>query len=462
MRVRIDPALHDWAIAPRPDSCADDRRALIQAVNHNADRLGTATLEPDPATPLIATGHQAFLWHPGILAKDIALRAAALRFDAQCFHLIVDQDVHEAWHAEQPVVQGDTARVERLELATTTAAVPTGQQPPADITPNALPQIDDALIDAPPTRTLAEQLAVVLDWLKQPIVEAIPIAFTSDLARLPAFHRLVDAMLNDPVGCVEAYNTAVKAHPEARAQPLARRDDRVELPLWSLAWLKPRTRVYADPGNPGTPLDASGQPLDRGTLAPRALAMTALLRSALVDLFIHGLGGAKYDRITDHWLEHWAPSPLRQSRSGIDLAPATAVSADLHLDLPVPVASPDELRHATWLAHHLPHNLDRRLPANQTDPALVKRKADILQHMDDDRDPKRRATLFAELHAINDRLAAEHPQPLRDAQAQLQRARAGIHNHDIATKRDWPFPIYPQPKLQALADAIASTTRLPA
>src|SRR3954470_7582526 len=46
----------------------------------------------DDAQPLLATGHQTELYHPGVWVKDVLLDSAARQLDAQAYHLAVDTD----------------------------------------------------------------------------------------------------------------------------------------------------------------------------------------------------------------------------------------------------------------------------------------------------------------------------------------------------------------------------------
>ena len=45
-------------------------------------------------------------------------------------------------------------------------------------------------------------------------------------------------------------------------------------------------------------------------LAPRAFLMTAIARLACCDLFIHGTGGERYERVTEAWVARWLGLPL--------------------------------------------------------------------------------------------------------------------------------------------------------
>ncbi len=475
MRLHLDPPPSPAAPwSPRSPQAADpaSREALLQAAHQNAHRLGTAApASLDPALPLLATGHQAYLWHPGILAKDLALQAAADRLKAQPLHLIVDQDVHDVFSVQHPQITDAQLYVQTTHLQRsrtregnqdpTPANTPTGCQPPAELIPPPWPVLQEALTHAENglvnTANRAEQAAVLLHHLKQPYAGNIPIVFTSDLATLPAFTQFVQRMTRDAHACVAAYNQAARAMPQAGITPLLQTREQVELPLWSVSWNQPRRRVYAD--DQGLTDDA-GRDIDPASLRPRALALTALLRTALIDLFIHGTGGALYDQITETWLQNWRPKEAHGLQPwdpppAATMAAAAAVTADLTLNIDVPAATPAELRRAVWHRHHLPHNIDRVL--NSPDPhdqALAARKHAVLDRMSEDRDRQRRAQLFAQLHAINDELVSRHPRLIQQADETLDTARKGLANRHLLAKRDWPFFLYPPAQLHALSQAI--------
>ncbi len=462
MHWLIEPPIDRWQLQPSaPDPTT--RAPLAQRSAHHASRLNTGQ-PPHPATPIIATGHQAWLWHPGILAKDVAMIHAASRLNAGALHLVVDQDTHPALRLELPVIHDRRIAVETIELATTAQDVPTGCQPPADASAIAktladtrqrlgatlavdLTPIEAAFTDLPPSQTLAQQITAAITRLRRPFIDTpIPVLFATDLPTLPPFQSLLDRLLNDARACAQAYNTAAAQRPNAHVATLRVEPDRVEAPLWALQWNKPRQRVFIDladsppiftldngqPINPNPQTPSPDHP-DRYTPAPKALLMTAVLRRYHCDLFIHGRGGDAYDRVTEDWWQHWL---------GETLAPMAAVSADLTLNFNAPVNNEQKLRHAQWHRHHLPHNIDRQAPAGAAEIALVKEKRDLLGHMDDDRDRDRRAAAFKRVRQINLALARSHPRLLAEAQERVERARVGLANRRTALKRDWCFAFY--------------------
>ncbi len=450
--VRVEPAMSSWSVNENPQH---DRAALIERINTRAKRLGTATLDLS-GTRLIATGHQAQLWHPGILAKDIALSLAAERLGTQRLHMIVDQDANEAWRLEAPFVDGDELKVKSVLLADQKPGVPTGFQPPAEVSQlkDRLAGLDSgltgvlegALDNLSGCDTLAEQIAVVLSRLKKPYAGAVPVMMVSDLAGLAVYESALSRMLNDAHRCATLYNRAVADHPQAGMTPMVVGRELVELPLWAVRWNETRQRVFVDMAD-SVPLFVydDGEPIDREavTLLPRALLLTAVMRRFFCDLFIHGTGGLVYDKVTEAWWETWA---------GEALSPMAAVTADVFLDLGAPVADRAELDRVVWRMHHLPHNLDRVLSLNGE---AVQRKRELLEHMDDDRDKIRRRTAFRELHQVNRELGEQNPQAMASARRALDMAKAGVGNARIARRRDWCFALYPPDSLHALCAVLA-------
>lgn len=444
MRVVVDPPFDQWRLAAR-----------------RGDR------------PVIATGHQAWLWHPGILAKDIAMAVAAERLAegaARRVHLVVDHDVHETMPLTVPVTRGDRLETATMRLGDSWAMVPTGCQPPVKVKETleslhaARKRLGAALsVDLQPListfeavgdghGSLAEQITAVTVELMRTYVGDVEVAYSSRLLAQLDAAPLVDRMLREAARCVRAYNAAVSATPEAGVARLSVEPDRVELPLWQLDWGRPRRRVYADLAVPEDPVlvDEAGNELGRDDcqLAPKALFLTAVMRSRFCDLFIHGLGGGVYDRVMEAWWTGWT------GESAESLAPMAVVTADLRMEFAAPVADRAELTRAQWYRHHLPHNVDRVLAPGSVDGPLVAEKRRLLAHMDDDRDAGRRWGAFRRVHAINAELVAEHRQAVDEAEARLRRAQVGLHNAVIARRRDWFFGLYPSSALAELRRAV--------
>lgn len=436
------------------------------------------TLKPATASQgrgaVIATGHQAWLWHPGILAKDLA--AVSLAAGGRAVHWVVDQDVHPALGLDVPVLTADGRLIaEHLELGRQLPDVPTGgcePVPPEDVVRKLDAYVERCstanrrvLVDLSTVRraweagggesSLARQVAGVVQRMRlqvDPSLSSLEIRFVSELVGENAFVELVRRMRGEAENCVRTYNRAVAEHPGAGIGPLRVERERVELPLWAVAKAKPRQRVFAEiVGSGAADLvleDGRGVEEAGYTLAPRALALTATMRGGgLCDLFIHGKGGGVYDHVMEAWWSAW---------TGQSLAPMAVVSADVHLDLEAQTATLADVRRAVWRAHHLPHNLDREL---NLDGQTAARKAELLATMDQDRDPRRRWRAFAEIHRINSDWAREYADETDQARRAVDRARLGVANAATAGRRDWCFGLYPRKMMADLAASVADRLR---
>ena len=494
--------------------CTGGERDAAGSASSLLEICGYAPL--DSYRPVIATGHQTWHWHPGILAKYFAAVEVAKRVGGQVLNIWIDQDPTPALHLEVPVEEVGRLSVDTVELADLPVDVPIGVLPPVDVnqivealgmkqtsrvgggpeSPQATYLATDlkplieawqgAASNASPWHgkgggisetlaksTLADQVGDVLLQLMRPYTGPIASVKASQLMNTPQAHGWIDRMMSDAPSCVAAYNTAARRYPEARVATLRVELDRVdgpprvELPLW---WIgknpaRPlRQRVFVELGqDPPRLILEDGQPvtwpvghiqshtrIDGLGLAPRALLLTALVRTYFCDLFIHGRGGGHYDQVMELWWEGWLGS-------NVQLAPRVTVSADAYLPFDAPVVDEYALQRAQWRVAHLPHNVDRALDIsvlNADERALINRKRDLLTHMNDDRDRGRRFEAFNEIHQINAKLAHAHSGLLEQAQRELDRCRLGVMNRTVAGKRDWCFGLYPPSQLSQLQELV--------
>lgn len=389
----------------------------------------------------VGTGHQARIWHPGILAKFLAVRAVCTRFDALPLHLVVDQDAHkDALTLELPWHDGNRLKMHTVQLAPCISDVPTGWQEPVNPAvirtslhrAGAPQQLIEAFTSPCNCRSLAEQLATVLQRLIRPWAGWMPILFASELGRIFDY----DLLLGDARACAQTYNAAIALQPQATIASLRIEPQRVELPVWAIAWRRPRRRVFADLTGQPRWVFGSGEPVNRNIfgLAPRALLMTAIVRQYVCGLFVHGTGGVKYDQVTQQWWESWR---------GQRLAPITLATADLMLEFGVPLADRAALHHAVWYRHHLPHNIDRALGSEDSQKRLLFRVKD--------------RAAFEQLHRINESLVAANPHLITEADRELERAQVGLANAKVANKRDWCFPLYSHERIDQMRDMIYRT-----
>jgi hypothetical protein len=409
--------------------------------------------------PLVATGHQTLLWHPGILAKYLAVNAfAGAREACGVAHLIVDQHTGNFGRLDVPVRRDDGSLAARtVRLTAARAGVPMVDHPPF-AAPEGFGGLAAAIpsVEAGVQRILravaahsdqpnaARQMAAALDDLMSPWVMPMPGVGSSDLMGTSLAAALLEAMADDPRRCAAGYNAAVRSVPESGIPELGVTADTVELPLWRLG--PDGRREHAHDGDVRRCLEAGCGCMEGACrLLPRALLLTALVRVGMCDLFVHGTGGANYDRAMERWLEAWL---------GIRPAPIAVVTATLRL--PLDGAGPEarELEaalHAARRAWHDPQTAGAG--TGGVSPGAAKQA--LLRAIDDaPRRSRQRNALFLGMHdqlaVLRDRHAAGLARA-RDAAAAMRRQ---VDEAPVAGRRDWPFPLYPKEMIDALADEV--------
>ncbi|MFT5424766.1 MAG: hypothetical protein ACI89L_002566 [Phycisphaerales bacterium] len=442
----LDPPAADWA-------------GLIRNASPNAraerfrEQLGLPS-----TTPLIVTGHQPIVFHPGILAKYLAADALANATGGSTAWLVADQDTPDVFTLRRPA-RADTGELQTQhhklsEEPVFTSVAVASQKPiaaPARLAP-PFDRVSEAFAAHAGAPNLAAQAAMAVRDLLSDLrgdgpadrSGPPPLFFASRLHETDLFNEIVDAIGRDPARCVRTYNEAASAFPGAHLRALGARQtpqgrspegEDLELPLWRI-----------EPGQPRVPVFASQlAQTPRERLAPRATLLDGLVRLAGSDLFIHGTGGTKYAQATDAWFAAWAPVDGCGA-----LAPAVTATASRTIDTGEPLTTRAQADHAVWAAHHARHT-----PTMLDDPQRATHKAELLRVIEaaPRRSPER-AARFAELTALLDEARRAHADAIRALDHEATSARARAAEHEIAADRTWPFPAYPDQTLHELAASI--------
>lgn len=429
----------DEAIAGLAESAGRRERlphALADAVR--STRLAWWRGEPDRG-PIVATGHQASLWHPGILVKFLIAERLADRLGGRPLHLLVDQDQNHLTPLEYPAVAEDrTLTLARLPLEEPDLSAPIGRRRcvrvDADAPPDAaLPDVGTgvaaiaaALRQFADAENAAEQCERAIAALASRWLGEMTLVRATTLLATPVGLWILDAIAESPHRCLDAFNSAIRERPGA-ARPLRLEADRIEAPLWRLGGVgEARQPVFLPLGDP----PARRRELLREEaiatpprLAPRGLLATGVLRLA-ADLFIHGRGGWVYDLATERWFGGWL---------GAELAPMAMASADLRLPLAEAGAATPPPR-SPW------HD-----PFPGSERGRSERKSEWLAQIEGL--PRRSAARRIAYRAMQQAISLERrvrglaPPPRRpDAAA-------------IAARRDWPFPLHPTASIDRLAES---------
>lgn len=314
----------------------------------------------DDVVPLVATGHQTELYHPGVWVKNALIDAAAKKLDGAAMHVSVDTD--EPKHLSLRWPGGSAPLSDRpaaanwsgLLDAPSSAHIQGVKQKIEQVSHNwsfqpVVGEFLDSLASRirEPGAMLAASLAHCLHALDQGLSLNLQTALFSPAALAEpylvfAYHILAHAaeFSNDYNASLEAYRVANHIRTPGRPMPnLNASDDECEVPFWlddlssgeryRAAVLRMGDRwVLCAPGETRREDLFSFDPGADGwrganeflawlmrnqlRLSPRALTLTMILRLLLADQFIHGIGGARYDQVTDALIaRHFKLEPPR-------------------------------------------------------------------------------------------------------------------------------------------------------
>lgn len=422
--------------------------------------------------PIVMSGHQAGFWHPGILAKQLAIDALARRTGACAAWIVIDTSFSSGLRIEWPR-RGPNGLVREvfepgrnwlLKSLPSHASLKFPRTNP----PPGIDDVERELANALPTAATEDaQVAIANTELLRGRLGTPPpkLLYASELSRLDAFDSLVNRMISDPLACFLAYNDAAERYPKARVSSLdatyscseilahaeernisfekawhliRRKLVRFELPLWrSLGPSQGGLRVWSD--------KISNMP--KNLLAPRALMTTAVLRSAACDLFVHGTGGALYDKVTEGWISDWLGTTM-------PLAPTAMATATLRLGPStlgdVTLVSDSEFQNAAWRAHTA-----RYRPGLVGDDEAERKREDLVRAIQaaPRRSPERQR-LFHALHTFESEHRRVNADRLEALDREIDGLRALKHDSDIASDRTWSWWLHADTDLAELKGRI--------
>jgi hypothetical protein len=432
---------------PLPELRALARREVLTDPSMTIDGLGANG-------PLLLAGHQPELPHPGVWVKHFALNKLARQLGGVALNLVVDNDTLKSTSLRFPVRDGRDPATVRLE------SVPFdhfgGEEPyearrvhdpelfrtfadrAAPLWKNwgfepLLPRVWNDVLDHP-AETIGEKFAGVRrkwerDWgchnLELPV---------SRLAGTEAFARFASHVLADLPRFRRAYNAAVQAYRsangiESRSHPVPDLAPG-EAPFWGPAGPDGRRGRLMTPTN-----------VPPARLRPRALTLTLFARVCLGDLFIHGIGGGKYDEVTDAIIREYF---------GIDPPAYQVLSATLRLPLqPFPTTAGDVLALARR-DRDLYWNPQRHVPGPEAERPEVRelfRRHDILAAVEPpDRAGRKRR--FRELREVGDQLRTLLMPRMAESRNWLDRARQELAANAVLMRRDFAWVLYPEQVLK--------------
>ena len=457
------------------------RRSTREAVVGSNDRF------------VVVTGHGPAFIHPGVWAKHIVAMRLAAAVDGTALNLVVDNDAPRRAVLPVPTMSERRWVVRSIQFARHPAGCAYEQI--ARQTSEEIRNFEHAIRDTMGDRYDESQMPTFFrafsgaaqtgDWVDQAVTarRAVEADFGVTVEDRRVSEVCCGPLLLDMLASAERfaakYNNALKKYRRKYRVRGAQRPipdlhvgrDRCEAAVWAYRADEVRRRVFVSRSGDGlrlfaedseigvvpphylnscSNLQAAFAGLSGWRLRPRALTLTIWARLLLADLFIHGIGGAKYDRITDAILaDYYGLAPPEMA----------CVSATLHLDLPRNTATAESVRGLQHALRDLQYNPQRRLAAGSDLNPFIERRAEAVRqaerHRENDRqNHQARRRLFTDIRNINAAMLAERPDTLAAGRAELAQAVQALQQNEITGGREYFFGLYDRPRLEELLDAL--------
>ena len=475
------------------------RELLTQSSEYLAGFGEPALSSVDLDFPMVVTGHQPTLFHPGVWIKNFAAYGLANALNGIGVNVLIDNDTvkqtavpvpagrpaapllayapFDRWAAEIPFEERD---IVDEEVFTRFAGIVANHLAEYPFEPIAEHYWHLTKASAAVTANLGERLAAGRRALERQWGchnAEVPL---SHLCRGEAFARLASHVLLQLDAFVEHHNQALAEYRklnrvQSRNHPvpaLERDDEWTEAPLWAWSSGRPERKRLFVRRERGTmqlrvgdqliaTVDLAGDAAEEllellgndrlgVKLRPRALLTTMFLRLCVADLFIHGVGGGKYDELGDELINRF----FRIRPPSFAILSATAM-------LPTEACLVDDQRLAeqSHLHRDLYWNPDRYLDDALRDQEPVadwiERKFELMEQTPDTRAGRR--ARFREFRQLGDQLRRY----LGSLPLDVERERVGLIERqqagEILNSREFAYCLFPAETLVKLFDKVRAT-----
>jgi hypothetical protein len=293
------------------------------------------------------------------------------------------------------------------------------------------------------------------------------------LSELPRFHAIYNECVHD---YRRSHGIRSRNHP---VPDLATDGDWLEMPFWGWRADRPRRgRLFARRGRGGAcgfelrvdgevwgtlPSASCGWLHENGTrerggdvlvdawqqlrgnnykIRCRALTNTLYSRLFLGDLFVHGIGGGKYDELTDAIIRRFY---------GIEPPAFIVLTATRLLPLPHFPATADTCHGLQREVRDMHWNPQRHLPANAPSlQELVRARAELVRQQPADKAGRRER--FKTLRQISEKLRVPLAGEERRLRDDLETCAHQVEANGVLSRRDYSFVLYPEETLRPFCE----------
>lgn len=482
------------------------RRETATLTSQYLARLEQPLPQPiDVDGPWIASGHQPELFHPGVWIKNVASSVLATRLsgaDSGGIHVLADGDTMRTASVRVPTGRLDHPLIALVPLDDPAAEIPHEERRVINekaflgfaslaqsrlstiVGDSLLPLWGSAIARTPTNLALGERISMarrVIERRAGIVNGEIPMSLLSNSEGFRRFaaHLWLEAdrfraIHNAALAEYRALNRVrSKSHP---APNLDERSGWMETPFWVWSVASPRRRrLFVERSTDTLTLWGDDErieelPLPMGSteraiaslaagianitqwkIRPRALSLSTFLRLGVTDLFIHGVGGGKYDEVTDEIIARFY---------GIQPPSLAILSATLLLPQARP-RNPEKVLSLKRFERDLSWNPDRHLSdvLREQEPLArwIERKFELVANSAS-KGPERRRR-FQEFRDINDRLRPYVGSQVESIRQQRVLAEEQERNASLLDSREFAYCLHSRTLPDRLLDLLTPLAR---
>jgi hypothetical protein len=480
----------EWLGVPLADLAKSARAEILESALAWTRTYADIPGDADPEAPLVLTGHQPELFHSGVWLKNFFAARLAATCGGAAINLIVDSDLCRSPAIRVPAGVGSDLRFQSIAFDQTVTEMPYEERRIADA---KLWQSFGERVTAAMEPFVAEPL--VKDWWPSVVDESQrdrslggaisrarhrqELAWGSASLEVPqshvcntqAFRMFVVGVMTRAEEFRTAYNDSLAEyraahHLKNHAQPvpnLSEHDGWTETPFWLWSKDDPQRRgvfvrrVVSEleisdqrdfrskmPTDSSLAIEKVAEWEAQGIkIRSRALATTLFARLFLADVFIHGIGGAKYDQVTDRICERFL---------GIALPPYATVTGTLRLPLAKPASElkqvHDMQRELRELQFHPEHNRGKMELKGDDSERVEQLMAEKLEWIRTEKTPANAAERHQAITSANRELSAFLHNRRDILESEILTARHDANVAKIRNSREFAYCLFPSQELR--------------
>ena len=438
---------------------------------------------------VIVTGHQPIWHHPGILAKNIIASKFAGQMKGLCIHLVVDHDIGDSDMILPFSNHDQMLDFIKIPVEKNQRKIPfeLRSKPDLKIINNLISSIvkncpenfccqlwSQHLKKHPQIILSLENAADIITYLQAVLNNALGIEMlylpTSRMSQSNSFLKFAASIIKNYEKFTCIYNDAISKNTTHSNFKILNVDSsgKTALPFWLLTSSGLRNCMYAKKDSSTITISTISRELasidltediteqlknilgkHQLSLRPKAITMMLFVRLFLSDLFVHGVGGGSYEKITNFILDNYY-NVKKADAAIVTATAALALLGQTHQQDDIKILNQDIRK-----IYHSPEKYIEKtlLEDDSVKKAIETKKRMIYQACDLTKSTQQKQDAWKKINKINSRLIKYAQPSIKKLEEQTQLTKQFQHTTEVMNYRQFFFGVFPESFLKDFSKA---------